>query len=89
MLSIIYKKGKHRISKTIKYDCLNHHLIKCILLSLEKINSKELYFIQLTLDFCKPASQIYFEKHFNDSLEVYLYSSTHCNLWSLYTPLPI
>ena len=46
---------------------LNHHLIKCnILLSLEKLNSKELYLIQLTRDFCKPTSQIYFEKHFND-----------------------
>ena len=46
---------------------MNHHLIKCnILLSLEKLNSKELYLIQLTRDFCKPTSQIYFEKHFND-----------------------
>ena len=42
-------------------------MIKCnILLSLEKLNSKELYLIQLTRDFCKPTSQIYFEKHFND-----------------------
>ena len=47
---------------------MNHHLIKGnILLSLEKLNSKELYLIQLTRDFCKPTSQIYFEKHFNDS----------------------
>ena len=46
---------------------LNHHLIKWnILLSLEKLNSKELYLILLTRDFCKPTSQIYFEKHFND-----------------------
>ena len=45
----------------------NHHLIKCNdLLSLEKLNCKELYLIQLTCDFCKPTSQIYFEKNFND-----------------------
>ena len=51
----------------LKTFFLNHHLIKCnILLSLEKLNSKELYWIQLTRDFCKPTSQIYFEKHFND-----------------------
>ena len=42
-------------------------MIRCnVLLSLEKLNSKELYLIQLTRDFCKPTSQIYFEKHFND-----------------------
>ena len=46
---------------------MNHYLIRCnVLLSLEKLNSKELYLIQLTRDFCKPTSQIYFEKHFND-----------------------
>ena len=46
---------------------LNHHLIKSnILLSLEKLNSKELYLIQLTHDLCTSISQIYFEKHFND-----------------------
>ena len=46
---------------------MNDHFIKCnILLSLEKLNSKELYLIQLTRDFCKPTSQIYFEKHFKD-----------------------
>ena len=46
---------------------MNHHLIKCnILLSLEKLNSKELCWIELTRDFCKPTSQVYFEKHFND-----------------------
>ena len=55
----------NRISENLRF--LNHHLIKCnILLSLEKLNSKELYWIQLTRDFCKPTSQIYFEKHFND-----------------------
>ena len=54
----------NRISENL---FLNHHLIKCnILLSLEKLNSKELYLIQLTCDFCKSTSQIYFEKHFND-----------------------
>ena len=46
---------------------MNEHLIKCnISLSLEKLNSKELYFIQLTSNFYKPTSQIYFEKHFKD-----------------------
>ena len=46
---------------------MNHHLIKCnILLSLEKLSSKELYLIQLTRDLCKPTSQIYFEKYFKD-----------------------
>ena len=46
---------------------MNHHLIKSnILLSLEKLNSKELYLIQLTHDLCTSISQIYFEKHFND-----------------------
>ena len=54
----------NRISENL---FLNHHLIKCnFLLSLEKLNSKELYLIQLTREFCKPTSQIYFEKHFND-----------------------
>ena len=57
--------NNNRISENLLF--LNHHLIKCnILLSLEKLNSKELYWIQLTRDFCKPTSQIYFEKHFND-----------------------
>ena len=55
----------NRISENLLF--LSHHLIKCnILLSLKKLNSKELYLNQLTLDFCKPTSQIYFEKHFND-----------------------
>ena len=57
----------NRISENLFF--LNHHLIKCnILLSLEKLNSKELYLIQLTRDFCKPTSQIYFEKYFNDGV---------------------
>ena len=55
----------NRISENLRF--LNHHLIKCnILLSLEKLNSKELCWIQLTRDFCKPTSQIYFEKHVNE-----------------------
>ena len=55
----------NRISENLLF--LNEHLIKCnISLSLEKLNSKELYLIQLTSDFCKPTSQIYFEKHFKD-----------------------
>ena len=46
---------------------LNHQLIKRnILLSLDKLNSKELYLIQIIRDFYKPTSQIYLEKHFND-----------------------
>ena len=57
--------NNNRISENLLF--LNHHLIKCnILLSLEKLNSKELYLIQPTRDFCKPTSQIYFEKHLND-----------------------
>ena len=40
----------NRISENLLF--LNHHLIKCnILLSLEKLNSKEFYLIQLTRDF--------------------------------------
>ena len=59
--------SNNRIFENILF--LNHHLIKCnILLSLEILNSKELYWIQLTHDFCKPTSQIYFEKHFNDCI---------------------
>ena len=36
--------------------------------NMEKVEglSKELYLIQLTRDFCKPTSQIYFEEYFND-----------------------
>ena len=42
-------------------------MIKCnILLSVEKLNSKEVYLTKLTCELCKPTSQIYFEKHFND-----------------------
>ena len=52
----------NRISENLLF--LNHHLTKCnILLSLEKLNSKELPLIQLTRDFCKPTSQFYFEKY--------------------------
>ena len=55
----------NRISENLLF--LNHHLIKCnILFSLEKLNSKKLYLIQLTREFCKPISQVYFEKHFKD-----------------------
>ena len=57
--------SNNRISEKLLF--LNHHLIKCnILLSLEKLNSKELYWIQLTRDFCKATSKVYFEKRFND-----------------------
>ena len=60
-----YHYKDFRISEKLFF--LNHYLIKCnILLSLEKLNSKELYLIQLTRDFCKTTSQIYFDKHFND-----------------------
>ena len=45
----------NRISENLLF--LNHHLIKCnILLSLEKLNSKKLYLIELARDFCKPTS---------------------------------
>ena len=71
LIHLIPQKWKNTIIKTLEYlksfFFLNHHLIKCnILLSLEKLNSKELYLIQLTSDFCKSTSQIYFDKHFND-----------------------
>ena len=47
----------NRISENLFF--LNHHLIKCnILLSLEKLNSKGLYLIQLIRLFCKPTSKI-------------------------------
>ena len=62
-----YSINNNIISENLLF--LKHHLIKCnILLRLEKLNSKELYLIQLTRDFCKPTSQIYFEKHFNDCI---------------------
>ena len=55
----------NRISENLLF--LNNHLIKYnILLNLEKLNSKKLYLIQPTRDFCKPTSKIYFEKHSND-----------------------
>ena len=55
----------NRISENLLF--LNDHLIKCnISLSLEKSYSKELCLIQLSRDFCKPTSQIYFEIHLND-----------------------
>ena len=67
---------------------LNHYLIKCnVLLILEKLNLKELNLIQLTRDFWKPTSQIYFQKYFNDCVlnwrYIYILSRivtiTHCN----------
>ena len=70
LIHSILKKWKNtiknnRISENLLF--LNHHLIKySILLSLEKLNSKELYLIQLIRDFSKPTSQICFEKHFNN-----------------------
>ena len=68
----------NKISENLLF--LNHHLIKCnILLSLEKLNSKELYLIQLTCDFLKPTSQIYFEQHFNNCVldSKYIYILPH------------
>ena len=70
--------NNNRISENLLF--LNHHLIKCnILLSLEKLNSKELYLIQLTCDFLKPTSQIYFEQHFNNCVldSKYIYILPH------------
>ena len=55
----------NRISVNLPF--LKYHLIKSnILLSLENVNSKELYLIQLICDFCKPTLQVYFEKHFKN-----------------------
>ena len=72
LIHLIPQKWKNNMSNNRIFEnilFLNHHLIKCnILLSLEILNSKELYWIQLTHDFCKPTSQIYFEKHFNDCI---------------------
>ena len=49
--------NNNRISENLLL--LNHQLIKCnILLNLGKLNSKELYLIQLTRNLCKPTSQI-------------------------------
>ena len=57
--------NNNRISENLLLS--NHHLRKCkILLSPEKLSSKELYLIQLTCDFSKRTSQIYFEKKIND-----------------------
>ena len=68
----IPQKWKNTIKSNRKSENLlffNHYLIKCnVLLSLEKLNTKEPYLIQLARDFCKPTSKIYFEKHFNDCL---------------------
>ena len=70
LIHSITQKWKNTIKNNRIYEnllFLNHYLIKCnILRSLEKLNSKELYLIQQTRDFCKPTSQIYFEKHFKD-----------------------
>ena len=65
----IHQKWKSIINNNTISENLplfNHRLIKYILHSLEKLNSKEIYFIQMTRDFCKPTSQMSFEKHFND-----------------------
>ena len=62
----------NRISEHLLF--FNQHLIKCnILLSLENLNSRELYLIQLIRDFCKSTSQIYFENHFNDCVLDWMY----------------
>ena len=43
----------------------DHHLIKCnTIYNLEKLNSKELYLMQLFLKYDKPTCQIYHEKNF-------------------------
>ena len=45
----------------------DHHLIKCnTIYNLEKLNSKELYHMQLLLKYDKPTCQIYHEKNFDD-----------------------
>ena len=43
----------------------DHHLIKCNpIYSLEKLNSKELYHMQLLLKYVKPSCQNYYERKF-------------------------
>ena len=43
----------------------DHHLIKCNpIYSLEKLNSKELYHMQLLLKYVKPSCQNYYEREF-------------------------
>ena len=45
----------------------DHHLIKCnTIYNLEKLNSKELYHMQLLLKYDKATCQIYHEKNFDD-----------------------
>ena len=45
----------------------DHHLIKCnTIYNLEKLNSKELYHMQLLLKYDKPTCQSYHEKNFDD-----------------------
>ena len=45
----------------------DHHLIKCnTIYNLEKLNSKELYHMQLCLKYDKPTCQSYHEKNFDD-----------------------
>ena len=75
----------NRISENLLF--LNHHLKKCnILLSLEKLNSNDLYLIRVTRDFCKPTSQIYFEKHFNCVFDLkYMYILPRIVTSDLYT----
>ena len=47
----------------------DHHLIKCnTIYNIEKLNSKELYHIQLLLKCDKPTCQVYHEKYFDDYL---------------------
>ena len=61
--------------ETLKYFARNlnnlyiqhHHLIKCnTIYNLEKLNSKELYHLQLLLKYDKPTWQGYHEKDFAD-----------------------
>ena len=45
----------------------DHHLIKCnSIYNSEKLNSKELYHMQLCLRYDKPTCQSYHEKNFDD-----------------------
>ena len=45
----------------------DHHFIKCkTIYKLEKLNSKELYHMQLLLKYDKPTCQFYHEKNFDD-----------------------
>ena len=75
---IIHALPQHR-KETIKHfarNLYNHHLMKCnTIYNLEKLNSRELYHLQLLCKYDKPTCQVYHEKKSNEydfSLKVIL-----------------